>query len=273
MLGEGCSVRRADSGEPSTAVRVDVLGPLRLTVDGRGVDVPGPKRRAVLALLAMAEGRAVTVDHLLDALWPSELPASGRAALHSHVSRLRGHLGPAATRLKAMDGAYRLVLGDDEVDAARARALLADARELAGKEPAAALVVLREARALWRGPVLADLAEVAPVAATSVVLEQLRRDVTDLLVECTIEAGQARDVLALAAEGVAAEPLREPVVLLLMRALAATGQAAAALRAGHEYRRGLASETGLDPSAALGELERRIVAGARQAIDRSLART
>ncbi len=255
-------MRRTASSEASAAVRVDVLGPLRLTVNGRGVDVRGPKRRAVLALLAVAEGRAVTVDHLLDALWPSELPASGRAALHSHVSRLRGHLGAAAARLEAMDGAYRLVLDDDELDAARARWLLAEARKIAETDPVAACVLLGEARALWRGPVLADLAEVAPIAATAVALDQLRRDVIDLFVGCTIEAGQARDVLTIAAEGVAADPLREPVVLLLMRALATTGQAPAALRAGHDYRRRLAEETGLDPSPALGELERQIAAGA-----------
>ncbi|HEX8760938.1 MAG TPA: winged helix-turn-helix domain-containing protein [Pseudonocardiaceae bacterium] len=89
-------------------VRVDLLGPLRLVVEGIPVDVRGPKRRAVLALLTLAEGRAVTVDHLVDALWPSEIPESGRQALHSHVSRLRGHLGPAAARLETLANGYRL---------------------------------------------------------------------------------------------------------------------------------------------------------------------
>jgi DNA-binding response OmpR family regulator len=74
------------SGNGRTPVRVEVLGPLCLLVDELPVDVRGPKRRAVLALLALAEGRTVTVDHLLDALWPAEVPESGRQALHSHVS-------------------------------------------------------------------------------------------------------------------------------------------------------------------------------------------
>lgn len=78
---------RAAAGGPT--VRVDVLGPLRLVVGGDAVEVRGPKRRAILALLAMAEGRVVAVDHLVDALWPSEPPELGRAAVHSHVSRLR----------------------------------------------------------------------------------------------------------------------------------------------------------------------------------------
>jgi DNA-binding SARP family transcriptional activator len=45
------------------ALRLDLLGPLRLVVDGQPVDLPGPKRRAVLALLALAGRRAVTVNH------------------------------------------------------------------------------------------------------------------------------------------------------------------------------------------------------------------
>ncbi|GAA2858474.1 hypothetical protein GCM10010517_16920 [Streptosporangium fragile] len=83
------------AGRASPPVRVEVLGPLRLLVGGAPVDVPGPKRRAVLALLALAEGRIVTADRLVDALWPAEAPESGRQALHNHVSRLRAHLGPA----------------------------------------------------------------------------------------------------------------------------------------------------------------------------------
>src|SRR5918999_4194245 len=93
-----------------TAVRVELLGPLRLAVEGTPVDVPGPKRRAVLALLAAAEGRGATADHLLDALWPAEPPESGRAALQSHVSRLRGHLGPGGSRLVSAGGGYPLAL-------------------------------------------------------------------------------------------------------------------------------------------------------------------
>ncbi|MGH9003917.1 MAG: AfsR/SARP family transcriptional regulator, partial [Acidimicrobiia bacterium] len=95
----------------ATPLRVEVLGPLRLTVDGRPVEVPGPRRRAVLALLAMAEGRVVSTGELVDALWPAEPPESGARALHSHISRLRGHLGPAGDRLVRDANGYRLALG------------------------------------------------------------------------------------------------------------------------------------------------------------------
>ena len=116
-------------------LRVEVLGPLRLVVDGAPVEVPGPKRRAVLALLALAEGRTVPVDHLVDALWPSDAPESGRQALHTHVSRLRAHLGPAATRLQTRPDGYRLDLGDDSTSRRRGRCSRRPARTRTARCP------------------------------------------------------------------------------------------------------------------------------------------
>jgi DNA-binding SARP family transcriptional activator len=103
---------------PASPVRIDVLGPLRLVVDGAEVEVPGPRRRAVLAMLAMAAGHTVSVDALLDAVWPDEPPDSGRLALHSHISRLRGHLGDAAAVLVREGTGYRL---DAQSSSARTR--------------------------------------------------------------------------------------------------------------------------------------------------------
>lgn len=248
-----------DQGPP---VRVEMLGPLRLLVDGVAVDVRGPKRRAVLALLALAEGRTVTVDHLVDALWPEEVPESGRQALHSHVFRLRGHLGPAATRLETLPDGYRLALEAHDLDLAQARALLATARVSAQQDPTHALALLREAYALWRGPVLSDLTEIPEVATAVEGCAQLHREVTDALIGCAIDAGEADEVLGLAAASLASDPLREPAALMLMRALAATGRAPEALRTGRDYRHRLADETGLDPSPDLGRLEREIAGGA-----------
>jgi DNA-binding SARP family transcriptional activator len=251
------------SDDQETArIRVEVLGPLRLVVDGGVVDVRGPKRRAVLALLALAEGRTVPVDTLVDALWPSEVPESGRQALHSHVSRLRGHLGSAAATLQTQPDGYRLALEDDALDVARARSLLAAARSRAGQDPAGALAELRRARALWRGPVLSDLTDVLPIATAVEECVQLRREVTDALIGSAIAAAEAEEVLGLAAASLADDPLREPAVLLLMRALATTGRAPEALRTGREYRQRLAEETGLDPSPELDRLEREVAGGA-----------
>ncbi|KQY44394.1 BTAD domain-containing putative transcriptional regulator [Cellulomonas sp. Root137] len=246
---------------PSVPLRVDVLGPLQVQVDGAVVDVPGPRRRAVLALLALAEGRAVTADDLVDALWPADPPESARQAIQTHVSRLRAHLGPAADRLETSPGAYRLRLGASELDLAHARSLLSSARSRAAHDPGGALAQLREAHALWRGPILADLAEVAPVAVSIEECARLRREVTDALVANAVDAGRAADVVDLATATYAADPLRESAAVLLMRALAAVARPAEALQVGRELRQRLAEETGLDPSPAVGELERVIAGG------------
>jgi predicted ATPase/DNA-binding SARP family transcriptional activator len=241
--------------DPGSTLRVEVLGPLRVVVDGTAVEVPGPKRRAVLALLALAEGRTVGVDRLVDALWPNDVQESGRQALQTHISRLRTHLGPAAARLQTRHGGYRLDLAAEGLDLAQARRLLSRARETPD------LIVLKDAHALWRGPVLADLTDVEPIAVAVEGCAQLYREVTDALIACAVGAGRAGDVVALAMDTYADDPLREPAVLLLMRVLAATGQAPEALRTGREYRRRLADETGLDPSPALAALERDVAGG------------
>ncbi len=243
------------------AVRVDVLGPLRLGVDGLSVDVRGPKRRAVLALLALAEGRTVSVDQVVDALWPDDPPGSARATVHSHVSRLRADLGPGARRLTTDDGGYRLRLADDGLDLRRVRLLRDRAREVAPTDPGAAAALLREARGVWRGTALADLADVPPLRASAQAAHELWRDVTDRLAGALIAAGAAEEALGPAADAVADDPLREPAVLLLVRAQAGTGQAPRALRTARAFRSRLGEETGLDPTPALGALESEVAAG------------
>jgi predicted ATPase/DNA-binding SARP family transcriptional activator len=243
-------------------VRVEVLGPLRVLVDGTAVEVPGPKRRAVLALLALAEGRTVPVDDLVDALWPAAVPESARQALHTHVSRLRTHLGPAADRLQTREAGYRLDLGPDGLDLARARALLAGARSAAGPDPVQrGGAAVGGARAVARSGAARSRRRRA-IATAAEGCARLRREVVDALVGTAVEAGQADRVVDLADEARAADPLREPAVLALMRALAATGRAPEALRIGREYRLRLADETGLDPGPALAGLERDIAGGA-----------
>ena len=241
--------------------RVEVLGPLRLVVDGAVVDVRGSKRRAVLARLALAEGRTVTVDDLVDTLWPDEAPESGRQALHSLISRLRSQLGPAGDQLVTTPVGYRLDLGGDGLDVALARALLRVAKAELEHDPSAAHAHLLEADRLWRGPALADFADLAPFAAAAAEAEQLHREVTDTLIAAAVAAGQAESVLALAAAAVGEDPLRERAVLLQMKALAATGEARAALQAARDYRRRLVEETGLDPSPALNAAERAVAGG------------
>ncbi len=241
-------------------VRVELLGPLRLFVGGVPVEVVGPKRRAALALLAFAEDRVVPTERLVEALWPVDGADPGRAALHNHVSRLRRHLGSAASRLRTTPSGYQLELGRDGLDVAQARTLLAEARHV--PDHTRAYELLRQAYGLWRGPVLADLEEHLPIAAAIQACDGLRREIADALVEKAIAAGVVTSIVDTAARSYLDDPLREPAALLYMRALAHAGRTPDALRIAAEFRQRLAEETGLDPSAALDELIRDIARGA-----------
>ena len=74
----------------TTSLEIRLLGPFEAFVGGRPAEVTGPKRHALLALLALRGGRMVPVEVLVDALWGAEVPAAPRNAVQHHVSRLRG---------------------------------------------------------------------------------------------------------------------------------------------------------------------------------------
>lgn len=235
-----------DDDRSALAVRVDVLGPLALHVEGEPVDVPGHRRRALLALLALAGGRVVSAGRLVDDLWPEDPPANADQALYNHVSRLRAHLRPHGERLVRRGAGYllRLEPGELDVELARRRAATAPG----------------DALALWRGEALQEFRGLPALEVEAVALEELRLRLVDELLEARLADGDP-SVTAQAAAAAAAAPLRERSVLLHVRALAAEGRSAEAMAAAQAYRRRLAEETGLDPGVELRRLEERVAAG------------
>src|SRR5439155_2562779 len=132
-----------------------LLGPVEAYHEGRQVDLGRRRERCLLAILLLEVNRPVPVDRLIGLLWDGRPPASARAALHTHMSRLRGRLDPGGTgrygiRLLTQGSGYTAVARPDTVDAHRFRSLVAAARELA--DPGARVATLDAALALWRGP-------------------------------------------------------------------------------------------------------------------------
>ena len=138
----------------SELLEIRLLGPFEVLAGGTPADVGGSKRQALLAMLALRQGRVVDVDALVDGLWGEELPAAPRNALHHHIARLRAALGEESI-VGSSDG---YALKDARVDAVRFEELLAETRAALrdGDAPAAADAVA-SALALWRGPALQGL--------------------------------------------------------------------------------------------------------------------
>src|SRR4051794_24710342 len=139
-------------------MRVDLLGPVEVTVDGGSRPVRGLRRRTVLAVLALSPGEVVSTDRLLETVWGATAPAAGTVTLQSHVSHLRRELGPSAS-IRAYPPGYVLELGVDSTDVQTADRLI----ELGVRspDPARGVRLLQEAIRLWRGTPLANVAESA----------------------------------------------------------------------------------------------------------------
>src|SRR5215471_17847417 len=161
-----------------------ILGALEVWDGERQLELGGPKRRAVLALLLLHANEVVAVDRLVDDLWGEKAPRNATAALHTHVSRLRKELGAEVVATRAWGYVLRVEPG--ALDLERFERLSADAENLPAAERAAKL---REALALWRGPPLEDLTFEPGLAGDIARLEELHLTVLENRIDADLEAG------------------------------------------------------------------------------------
>src|ERR1700754_4861645 len=95
-------------------MRIELLGPVRVYAADGPVAVRGLRARRAIALLALHAGRPVAFDHLVDALWPEDPPATCREQVYNCVAGLRRALGADVVR---GDGGYAQDVAADRVDA------------------------------------------------------------------------------------------------------------------------------------------------------------
>jgi DNA-binding SARP family transcriptional activator len=206
----------------------------------------------VTALLLEAN-RPVPLPRLAAAMWPEPAPRSAVANLRSHVSALRRVLGG---RLVARPHAYLLRVEESELDAEQfARLARTGQAALAGGEPAAALVRLGRALALWHGTAGDGLPRGTSLDARLGTLDEQRLDVFEDHVEARLFAGESSGVAADLRRHLANWPVRERSWELLMLALYRAGNASGALSAYAEARAALAGELGIEPGPPLRRLQ------------------
>ena len=238
-------------------LEVRLLGPIEVERGGEPVALGGQKPRALFAALALEPRRVVSVDRIVESLWPGDPPETAAHAVQVYVSQLRKALGPViATRPPG----YVLEIEEEGVDTHRFARLAQEGRAaLEGGDAASAEVVLREALTLWRGPALADFVY-EPFAQTQIArLEELRTVVVEERIEADLVLGRHVELLPELEALVRAEPLRERPRAQLMLALYRSGRQADALAAYREARETLVEELGIDPGPELRELEAAIL--------------
>jgi DNA-binding SARP family transcriptional activator len=239
-----------------TDLEIRVLGPIEVLRGGNQVSL-GRTTLTLLAGLAVAPRRVISVDALIDYIWDAEPPRNPRAALHNGVSRLRRILGEGSVETHGWG--YRLDADAGDVDLLRFDGHLAAARQATALGlDEAAVAALDDAIHLWREPLLGNVDS-----------PSLHREVVPRLTERYLEAVESWAELRLrlgipgALEELAAVarayPLREHLTGQLMIALVRDGRRADALVAYNSLRRALREELGINPAAALVNLNVKIL--------------
>jgi DNA-binding SARP family transcriptional activator/tetratricopeptide (TPR) repeat protein len=239
-----------------SVMRIRLLGPVDVMVDGEARIVSGLRRKAVLATLALHGGEVVSVSRLVDAVWGETAPSTVRNTLQSHVSYLRTLLGNKNAIVGRPPG-YRLDVGDDGTDVWLAERLLRQGAQAA--DPVRGASDLRAALALWRGRPLADVAGLTWLEEQASRLDLLSERIRRALSEARLAAGEHRQLIGELEQMAAAHPLDEQVFAQLMTALYRSGRQADALAAYQRLRGTLAEELGLVPGQALRDLETAIL--------------
>ncbi len=237
-------------------VRVRLLGPVDVLVDGTPRPVHGLRRKAVLAALALQPGVVVSSDRLIDVVWGDAAPATAATTLQSHVSRLRRVLGGGAAVLARPPG-YVLEVAPGDTDVQAAERLLRQAVRSA--DPGQRESQLRAVVALWRGQPLADLAGLGWFDDQAQRLEQLLVQARHALIDARMALGQHAQVIPELESVCRQQPLHEQTHAQLMLALYRAGRQGDAFAAYQRLRQTLDEELGIGPSQPLRDLETAIL--------------
>jgi DNA-binding SARP family transcriptional activator len=240
-------------------VEFRILGELEVLDDaGQAVEIVGYRRRALVALLATHANEALSADRLVDALWEDGTPANAANALQAVVSRVRRAVGD--TRIVTRTPGYALRAEPDEIDAQRFERLAAEARRAcADGDLHGAVATFRAALALWRGTPLAEFAYARFAQLETARLEERRLTVVEERIEAELALGAHGDLVAELEALATAHPLRERLQAQRLLALYRAGRQAEALARYRELRALLRDDHGIEPGAALRELERAIL--------------
>jgi DNA-binding SARP family transcriptional activator len=237
-----------------------VLGPLEAVGASGPLPLGGPKQRATLAILLLNANRVVSVDRLADDLYSGDVPVTAVTQVQRQISALRKALG-SPSAIETRPPGYVLRVVPDQVDLDRFERLAGEASSaLARGDAQSAADLLREALGIWRGAPLADLAYESFAQTSIERLEEIRLAALEQRVDADLLLGRHAALVGELEQLVAHHPLHERFRAQLMLALYRSGRQAEALDVYRRTRAALVEEFGIEPTPALHDLERAILA-------------
>jgi DNA-binding SARP family transcriptional activator len=246
------------------ALRFLLLGNLELyDRDGRCIQLSRTKHRQLLGLLLLRANRAVSIDQLVDGMWPDDPPRFAKGNVKTYVSALRPVVETAGAAIETVPRGYRLAVKPQLVDISLFEELVQAAEDVApGGDDSRHVENLGRALSLWRGEALQDLAYLGgPLRDAATRLHEKRLAVIQDVAASCLRLGRTSAAIDHLRTALSQEPLRERLWGLLMLALYRDGRCAEALSAYREFRALLISSIGLEPSGDLQALHGQILSG------------
>jgi DNA-binding SARP family transcriptional activator len=247
-------------------MQFNLLGALEVREDGQSLTPSAAKLRQVLAMLAVNASAMVSADELIDELWPEKPPDSAKTTVQTYIYHLRKLLGRSLTSSRGKDAlvtrpaGYVLAVPRDNVDIFRFQHLIDAGRNTLQRGHAAhAADLLRDALALWHGPMLADVTRGPRLEGYAVYLEEKRMEALSLRIEADLEACRHREIIGELRLLVNNHRLHEWLYVRLMQALHHSGRRSEALDVYQQLRRLLENELGLEPSTDAKRIHHQIL--------------
>jgi len=237
-------------------IRLCVLGALELFVGDRSARLSGRRQPIILATLALANERTVSVTKLVDAIWEQgRAPRTAEKQVRNTISDLRRICPELDDAIETTVSGYRLTIAPEALDSAAFVVHVERAQRM--RETGAVKQARREYRAaldLWAGSALADI-DSAALDADIVRLNEQRLAATEEWLELELAGGSIESsTIGMVSALVDENPYRERLVGQLMKALCQVGARSRALQVYEQSCTVMQDEIGVAPGAALREL-------------------
>ncbi len=258
---ETAAVAKPTDGQPSRAVRISLLGNLRISFGGRPVTAVNTNRlQSLIAYLVLHGDMPQPRERLAFMLWPASSESQARTNLRQLLYNLKRAL-PAECNLLVTDH-FAVQWRPDAsctIDAVDFRAAIAEAGSArVEKDRAREIQFLATAAQIYED----DLLPVLYDDWLTPLREDYRRAISEVLQRLATLFEEQKDyakAIPYAERLVALDSLCEAHHQLLIRLHAANHDRASALRAYHQCMRVLRRELGVEPGAATQELFDRIL--------------
>lgn len=238
------------------SIDLNMLGGFEARLDsGERIGLPTRKAEALLAVLALARGKARSRDQLAGLLWSDRAEAQAKSSLRQSLTSLRRGLRSNGDAVLTTEG-ESISLEPDAIGV--------DVLEFETLAAHGSNGDLARAERLYRGPLLdgfcvRDAAFNEWLDQERARLHELAVGAVDRLLAGLLRDGDRQSATAAAQRLLALDPLRESTYRTLMRLYAEQDQRGLAARQFERCREVLAAELGIEPAPATQRLYQEIV--------------